>query len=58
MVVVQGSVAHLPLHADEGGGVRVVRQTRPLRVRLLKACQVAHIGWRATVATRCPAERR
>ena len=52
MVAVLCAFTHLPLHAYQGRVVRVIRKTGPLRMRLLKACQVAHVGRCTAISTR------
>ena len=56
-VVVLPAFAHLPLHAEQGRIMGVIRQTCPFRVRLLKTRQVAHACRRATITARYPAVR-
>ena len=55
-VVILRRITHLPLH--ESWRVRIIRQTRPLRVWLLEACQIAHIRGRTAISSRNSCERR
>ena len=52
MVTVLCAFTHLPLHAYQSRVVRIICEAGPLGMRLLKTCQVAHVGRCTAIPTR------